>query len=933
MAAIRDFAFTEGTTAAGSYLPDMPVHETDDLLIAFCNNDAVGFGAAPSGWSTIYAADYGSHGAAVYYKIATSDSESPTITLASSETYTCTVVSVVNVDTVDPINANSLSGGDDSTNPFAGVAVTTDADNCIIFSFLSTDGGIGPTCESPWTNITNGDAGANSGGLAYQVKKTAGTVSANTWRGQFNENTRSITVAVNDDGNLTTLSPYIQSDTSNGALLESGYWITGGAANAWGNTYPTSLTLAAIGAKTTGYDSATLQGDQGLNPYWAVANCTPAANTAGTVVRGPQLDFNTAKDLSGGLVLFNFFFSTSRDYVDISKTTDSGQCGLLFVVRDGTAYRAWSVGAKGTVTTKPDGYNHIGIQVDQTTDTRFASSGTVATTAVDGILTLAQCRYGAAAFRWGNLVIVYEQSLAGGTSITPLDFDDLDFLLNASVGQQRIMLREGSAATFLSPVKIGGTDPVHIAINLRTLQFRTQADEIDYLDWHVDDNFVGFDFDGQASDTIAFTNCVFVGGSSYYWRFNAGHSGSANLNFSGTTVINAMVTLRSTVVIDNITFISCNEITLNDADISNSTFSYQRTGANVGAVAFTSASEGNGLTTCEFINNNDGDLGHAIRITVAGTYAFDGHIFSGGGPAERSFNTTTGVNAGTDIVTTDAAHGYTDGDAVYYQDQGGVQNMGLTDGGLYYVNAQSTTSLSFHASKSAAIADTGRVALTSAGGQTHYIYSAKADVYNNSGGVVTINISNGGDTPTIRNSNGSSTTINNAVTLELNGVTENTQCYMVTSGAVVVMNETASEFVSGNEYKATESYNYTGTTAVTVRARQKGYLPFETTGSITTSGLTVTAVWLVDPNWKLVVSGENVSFTNPNIITRDFGSFTGDNWTSTMGQVTVEGSGVNDGIYTLSAVGATSVTITGATLTTTSATSGITLTFTRRSLL
>ncbi|OGV97342.1 hypothetical protein A2W24_06450 [Microgenomates group bacterium RBG_16_45_19] len=939
MPAIRDFAFTEGTTTAASYQPDMPVHETDDLLIAFCNNDAVGFGAAPANWSTIYAADYGAHGAAVYYFIATSSSvTSPTITLASAETYTCTVVSVKNIDTNDPINTNALSAADDSTNPFDGVAVTTDADDCLIFSFLTTDGGIGPTCEPPWTNITNGDAGANSGGLAYQIKKALGAVAANTWRGQFNENTRSISVAINDDGAGTpiSISPYIQSDTTNGTLLESGYWITLGGANAWGNIYQTSLSLAAIGAKTTAFDAAALQTDQGLNPYWAVADCTPAASAAGSTVGGPQLNFASASDLSGGIVLFNYFFVTSRDYVDISKTTDSGQCGLLFVARDGTAYRAWSVGAKGTVTTKPDGYNHVGIQVDQSTDTRFATSGSIVATAIDSILTLAQGRYGAVSFRWGNLVIVYEQALAGGTSTNPLSFDDLDFVLNASVGQQRIMLREGSAATFLAPIKIGGTDPIHLSVNLRTLQFRTQADELDYLDWHVDDNKVGFEFDGQANDTISFTNSVFVGGSPFYWRFNSGHSASAILDFGGTTIINATVTLRSTVTLDNITFIACNEIVLNDANLSNSTFANQRVGDDYGAVAFTSAAEAGGITTCEFIDNHDGDLGHSIRITAAGTYTFNGHTFSGGGPAAIAFHTQTDVDADNDEIDA-TGHGYTDGDAIYYQDQGGTDTIGLTDGNMYYVNAVTVDSLAFYPTKADALADTNQVALSDgAAGQTHFLYSAKADVYNNSGGAVTINVTNEGDIPTIRNSDGSSTTVNQPVTLTITGVTENTQCWVYT-GTTELMNTTATTLVSGDTYQATATYNYTTDTAITVRTREMGYLPFETTGTITNDGLTVTAVWQVDPNWKIVLTGVNITFNeNPpsaDTIVRASGDFATDGWLQVMGQVTVEGSASNNGTYEIATIATDTITLAAAEdLTQEGPVAGVTLTFTRRSL-
>ena len=50
-------------------------------------------------------------------------------------------------------------------------------------------------------------------------------------------------------------------------------------------------------------------------------------------------------------------------------------------------------------------------------------------------------------------------------------------------------------------------------------------------------------------------------------------------------------------------------------------------------------------------------------------------------------------------------------------------------------------------------------------------------------------------------------------------------------------------------YKATESFNYTADQPVIIRARYQGYIPFETTGTITNNGLTVTAVWLVDPNY------------------------------------------------------------------------------------
>ena len=691
MASIRDFAFTEGTVATTSGVADMPEHQAGDLLLAFGNADGNSRTLSlPNGYAAISNGTGSGHGWRVCFKIAESSGESITFTLNGSDTYTTTVVSIkdalaklrtvtgaswssnvatitigthtVQVDDViavtgidpngycgvytvtaiggttvsyalgsdpgtystggrvclTPINASDARTTDDNTNPFSGIGTTTTLANCLVFSFLSTDGGIGPTCEPPWTQITNGDAGANSGGVAYLVKQAAGAISAPNWWGALNDNTTAVIVAVRDDGNLATLQGGIQPDTVNGKLLEAGIYSATG--NVWGNAYPGALSLSSIGSKTTIYDLAAAQTDQGLNPYWPVINCTPAVNTAGDSVSGPQMDFGTAQDLTGGIVLFNCFFTTNRDYVDVSTMTDAGGCGILFVTRDDTAYKAWSVMAKNTVTTRPDGYNIIGIQVDQSTDTRFASDGSQDDAAVDGILALAQNKYGAVGFRWGNICIAYEHAICGGSATTPLNFDDLDYVLNHAIGQQRIMLREGSAATFLAPVKIGGTAPVHVAVDLRTLQFRRGSDQLDYLDWHVDDGAVGFEFDGQANDSIAFTNCVFVGGSPYYWRFNSSHSADAGIDFSGSVIINAQVTLRSTSSLDNMTFIDCPSFASNGAALTNCSFDNTK-------VLCASPAEAAEIADCSFAS---GGSGHAIEIGgTAANFSLDGCTFSG----------------------------------------------------------------------------------------------------------------------------------------------------------------------------------------------------------------------------------------------------------------------------------------------------------------
>ena len=136
-------------------------------------------------------------------------------------------------------------------------------------------------------------------------------------------------------------------------------------------------------------------------------------------------------------------------------------------------------------------------------------------------------------------------------------------------------------------------------------------------------------------------------------------------------------------------------------------------------------------------------------------------------------------------------------------------------------------------------------------------------VYNDSGSnTLTISATNGssltaGDAGT---GNGQ-TNIENNVILEVNGVTSGNEptnyvrCHIeaLTGGpesvGTILMNEEA-QTADGGTYKATEPYNYSSDQPVVIRARYKGYLPFTTTGIVTSAGLTITAVWVVDSNYN-----------------------------------------------------------------------------------
>lgn len=103
-----------------------------------------------------------------------------------------------------------------------------------------------------------------------------------------------------------------------------------------------------------------------------------------------------------------------------------------------------------------------------------------------------------------------------------------------------------------------------------------------------------------------------------------------------------------------------------------------------------------------------------------------------------------------------------------------------------------------------------------------------AAVYNNSGGAVTINITNGGDTPTIRNGTGASTTVVNAITLSLTNLIEDSEVRIYETGTI---NEIAGqESVTGGTFQYT--YNYTPGTFVDIVIFKETYLFNEPDGRI-----------------------------------------------------------------------------------------------------
>jgi hypothetical protein len=129
-----------------------------------------------------------------------------------------------------------------------------------------------------------------------------------------------------------------------------------------------------------------------------------------------------------------------------------------------------------------------------------------------------------------------------------------------------------------------------------------------------------------------------------------------------------------------------------------------------------------------------------------------------------------------------------------------------------------------------------------------------AAVYNNTAGALTINVTDLGDGPTYRNGTSASTTVNSAVTVTITVVD---QANSPVNLAQVGVYRTSDDFEVMNQDTnasgvASTSYNFSTDTPVYIRVRKSStgstrYLNASTTGTITSSGLSVTITIRQDP--------------------------------------------------------------------------------------
>ena len=287
-------------------------------------------------------------------------------------------------------------------------------------------------------------------------------------------------------------------------------------------------------------------------------------------------------------------------------------------------------------------------------------------------------------------------------------------------------------------------------------------------------------------------------------------------------------------------------VTLTSCKMLNSTSITAATGATITGLILSLAKLDEGvaaltiddlddLSVCDFTANGDG---HAIEVTsnTGSPFAWENTLSGYWAPATNGWKFSTAQAFTSDQLNTDAAHGFTTGDSVFYNDEGGVETIGLTDGNKYYVNVIDTDTVTVHETESAAIVASSAINLTTSGSETHSLYSSKAAVFNDSGAAITINV-NGGSSPSIRNGTGATTTVSASVSLTV--ICKNSAGTNIEGVKIRIEEDPSGVLIAEGTTNASgvfsDSFTDSTPQAVKVIARLKGFKFLSALSSIETS--------------------------------------------------------------------------------------------------
>lgn len=784
MPAIRDWSFSYHTnTLETTITVAVPDYRQNDLLLAILSTDSGTQTWSAAGWTLLFS-QRNSANLAVMYRIASSSEPAEyTFTYTYAETANGAIISIEDVDTTTPI-ANYARANTTGARTTFPTTTATRNNSLIIYAWCHGSPGtaIASAIEGPVTQLISKDGAAHNDGFAWGFMASAGTTPA-------------IVLSVSSPTFNGLKATIVINPPSTGATVIPTYCAADNSVyvDPIHGLTPYNTNSAFAGNALT-YWSSPLAGrtlenarvqsreDYGINSYRTCGQMT-----------GPTTTSSTWQGATKVLASANIVDVTGKNVLahampyspaDI-QTVDGVNLGrgIAFgMASSADNARVWHVHGNNT----PWREKRVPVVINEAnTSGVIDSRGTFnpASVQIFGFFTSGFLR--SSDWIWTMIWILDTVVIAGGNVSRPVNITDIRVV--AADGHERMSVIQQAANQLLvlQPLQFGdgGTNPIYLDLNNTAIEFPRQYDRASRQVYYCSvDNVAGITYYAGPNDTIKHRNSIISSPSRYHWRLHPSSSTSATYDFTGLIVIGAGT-------ISLARAITISQLTINNystLDVSSAT-----------------------LNSCTIINvpstNNS--------VTVNGTTTFNSCVID-----------VSGVAAGNYWVSTATPDKFSN--CVFIG--GGGHAIRITAAGTYTFSGNIFNNFGNNNTNTAAI-------------------------FNDSGGTVTLNITNGGNTPTYRNGTGATTIINNAVNILVKCIDKNNnplsgiRVYIEkASDKSQILNNTTN--VNG---EVSTSYNYTGDTLININIRRSSsgntrYLPYNTTGTITTAGFNLTVVLYED---------------------------------------------------------------------------------------
>ena len=624
MPAVRDISWNlNATQTATTIVIPVPSFQQNDLLLAIITADTgAGVWSSP-GWNSLFA-QTNTCQQAMLWKIAGPTETDPTFTSTVAETYNGCIISIRDVNVATPFGATPVRStvNQAAAAKFTLPSITTNtANSLIIYAVSNSSAGVPSLIEGPVTGILAADGSAESQGVGWGFKAATGATPTNVTCSNIatGAGVNTTLQIVPPATGATVIPTYNSEDLSSyinpihGTTAYNGDTALAATADTnFGTSFSTAVgTITGVDATAA---SAT---DTGINSFHSTGQLTSAATVN---MAGAEIVFATANrpNVTGKNILVHAQVATPTSLQRLGSV--NSRRGVWFGIRSATGvYEIFQVlgadspGSAG----RP-----IPLIINDTATTTVATAGTLNPASILAMgLWCSGATAGTSVLQFAQIWLMDKTTICGGNAAEPITIPGINEV--AARGHERVSVVQQGAAQMLclQHLQFGdGTNPTYLKLDATAIEFPSQANiATKQITYHSVDNKIGLSYFAGATDQIHHTNSVISSPSKFFWRIEAASSPSATYNFAGLSIIGAGdVQFRNVTTFNDMSFTNCSSMAQNSALITNGAFKnsylFSNNPANIQNNSFTS-----------------GGTGHAIEITVPGTYSFIGNQFFGYG--------------------------------------------------------------------------------------------------------------------------------------------------------------------------------------------------------------------------------------------------------------------------------------------------------------